>query len=218
MPSLLRIEMNTGTKSFTSYSRHRVISSGFCLLARRTHRRKSYLIVVGAIVFCLLVPVKVRGEDTINPEREVITQCAGSLYRAKRDDVPVYEEPSLESSVLRRLKQSEQVCYLGEQGDFIIIQKKSNQQSSEQSSGQDGDKSSVAFVRLVDVWEPSQGQVRTSFLKKTRQYMNYVLHGGVPDDPLFLVRPLIESVFSSSTDSLTCSSSPPGEEEACRGQ
>lgn len=211
MPSPVMIKMNMGTRSSRNYSFQQILSGDFCLSSEKTHRRKSYLVVVALILSILLAPVRILADDTITPKKETLVPCGGFLYRAKRDDVPVYEEPSLDSSVVRRLKQSEQVCYLGEQGDFIIVQKKSDQIGTEKESN----KTAVAFVRLVDVWPPPQGQVRTSFLKKTRQYMNYVLHGGVPEDPLFLVRPLIESVFSSSSDSL-CGSSPSSEEDACQ--
>ena len=110
--------------------------------------------------------------------------CLGFFARSKRTDVPVYPEPDVTQKVGRRLEHGEVVCVVGEVGEFLILDSPKTQ--SQDSAGQ--------FVRKTDLWESeenSQGY-QLSPAEKLKRFFKYLQSGGVPDDGLYIFRPLID--------------------------
>ncbi len=143
----------------------------------------------------LFIPGILRAEESfVRHERpEVLGKCTGLLYKAKKDNVPVYYEADLSSGVLSRLSAGELVCYVGEQGEFAVLHWQEGEANSKDSK--------LAYARLVDLWPSNQTQQATQLspfkqhppnvLNTLKSYYYYVQSGGVPEDGLAPYRPLI---------------------------
>ena len=70
------------------------------------------------------------------------TGCEGQLYRAKRDGVPVFDEPNTTGTVTERLSVGERVCWVGERDNFAIIVA--------------GPERQLRYVKLYDLWPPRE--------------------------------------------------------------
>ncbi len=146
-----------------------------------------------ANVFLLAVVVTITISSYTRAEEEIASNCSGVLYKAKREGVPVYEERATTSQVLRHLTLGEKVCYIGEEGEFAMIDQRFKQNLQVFSESEEP---RVAFVRLVDLWNlrdrPVAGK-RTSggWFTRIRQFIKYIMSGGVPEDPLGPVRPIM---------------------------
>ncbi len=89
--------------------------------------------------------------------------------------MPVYFESATTSGVLDRLKLGEEVCYVGERGEFAII----DWSKQNLIRGAATPEKEQAFARLVDLWPPRD--TRSKGWGITDWWMRY---GGTMDDPL----------------------------------
>ncbi len=99
------------------------------------------------------------------------------------EDVPVYAESDLTAEVVARLSLGEEVCYVGEEKEFAIVEGEFELK-----------KSRLSFVRLVDLWAPNLPASKTparGLFEQVRRYLKYLQSGGVPEDPLLPYRPLL---------------------------
>lgn len=130
------------------------------------------------------VPFVARSEE---PASEIAKKC--SLYRSKRDEVPVYAEPSTASEVLGHLGRSEKTCVVGEKGEFAIVRWDLQPAVREGRTVAGNDTLALGYIRLPLLWEPREGgSSPTNPLDP---------HTVTPDDPLWFLRPLL-NLFSPS--------------------
>lgn len=118
-----------------------------------------------------------------------LTNC--SWYRAKRLNVPVFSQPDLAAEIKGRLSRGELVCYIGEEKGFAILdwdkQKilRADKRGAYQGTG---------YARLTELWEPKDRN--QSPAEHTRETYRTMEMGGIPEDPLWLLRPFL-GVFLS---------------------
>lgn len=140
------------------------------------------------LLFVTLVGVT---ESFAEPKRD----CLGFFARSKRNEVPVYPEPDVTQKVRRKLTQGEVVCVVGEVGEFLILDSPKAQSQEKRPKKQDSMQASVGqFVRKTDLWESEENSYgyQLSPIEKIKQYFKYLQSGGVPDDGLYIFRPLID--------------------------
>ena len=120
-------------------------------------------------------------------------------YRAKKERIPVYEQPDTTSAVVGHLRLGEHVCYVGEQQGYATVDwGVQHVFSSERKKS--SRKSRLVFVRLVDLWEPVAGlgskqkKGPEGFIAWMKSYYHYLRSGGVPEDGLIPYRPVIDLV------------------------
>ena len=138
------------------------------------------------LLLTLFVTLVCVTESSAEPKRD----CLGFLARSKRNEVPVYPEPDVTQKVKRRLTQGEVVCVVGEVGEFLILDSpKAQSQEKPPSQASVGQ-----FVRKTDLWESEENSYgyKLSPIEKIKQYVKYLQSGGVPDDGLYIFRPLID--------------------------
>jgi len=144
------------------------------------------------------------GEDTLSS-----VSCTGRVYKAKKDDVPVYQEPKLTAKVVSRLKLGERVCYVGEEKDFAIVDWDAHQSVQNdgvvKSKPDDNKKERLVFVRTVDLWAPPNIKEQVvggvlSLFEQAKSYMEYMRQGGVPEDPLMPYRPIMNLFQSNDSE------------------
>lgn len=119
-------------------------------------------------------------------------QC--SYYRSKKEHIPVYAEADTTSAVVSKLKLGQEVCYIGEQGGFAIIDwRKEASKSSETpvrpaENEAEANEQSLVFVRLVDLWPPRAGKSLSTreptIGERVTDFYNYLRNGGVPESPV----------------------------------
>jgi hypothetical protein len=76
-------------------------------------------------------------------------------YRAKKDGVPVYNEPDLSSGFKRKLRIGEVVCYVGEKNNFAIVDGRFR--DSEKTLEVAEKNAPIEYVRLSYLWPPRSG-------------------------------------------------------------
>ncbi len=134
-----------------------------------------------SIFLLLLIPATALSEEKEVKEQEV--GCAGVFYKAKKDDVPVFDRADATGKVPHRLSIGEKVCYIGEEKDFVIITKDEGK--------------ALFFVRRTDLWAPKREKNRFGMIGVVdwiKEQYNYMRHGGVPEDGLLPYRPVLDIV------------------------
>ncbi|MCB0345228.1 MAG: hypothetical protein KDD66_08915 [Bdellovibrionales bacterium] len=114
-----------------------------------------------------------------------LDDCNGFLYRPKKSGVPIYDLPETSGKVLLKLELGQRVCVVGERQDFAILEWRLPKDGS--ASQPDAEESTLAFARLVDLWPPRDKPVadgEIGFFRRIKQYLYFMLHGGVPDTPI----------------------------------
>ena len=107
-------------------------------------------------------------------------------YRAKRDGVPVYRQADKASGVLRTLALGEEVCYLGEEKGFAILDWQAFSHSSDTApETATTSKLPLAFAALSDLWPPKDSE-RMDLIDNLRAFLS----GYVPDDVFGYLRAL----------------------------
>ena len=131
-------------------------------------------------VLILIIVISLSGKNALSepspaPTPLVEENCAGVLYKAKRNDVPIYRESSSTSEVIGRIDVGERVCYLGEEGKFAILQWSGEQEQLKEES--------LSFARASDL-RPVKVRRRygsDGFFDRIRQFYYYIRSGGVPE-------------------------------------
>lgn len=120
------------------------------------------------------------------------------FYRAKKSDVPVFQEPKTISAVIDRLSLGEEVCYVGEEAGFAILE----WQKQSLIRGKELPKEEVrAFARLADLWEPAEKTGSSSgILDELKAWYYYRQGGGVPEDPFGAIKPWADSQKNCDAD------------------
>lgn len=145
---------------------------------------------LGAVAVCLLA-FRVAPSWAYEPPEK----CSGWLYRSKKHEVAVFEEPDRASRVLEYLSRGDEVCYVGERERFAIVEWTVEKQ---------------AYVRLVDLWpgplsdyakeklsksgKPMPNPTEyglMGIIKRVKRYFTYMRSGGVPDNALDAYEPII---------------------------
>jgi hypothetical protein len=159
------------------------------------------LLFLSAFVCSCLFPASSRADDCASYRNAAeLTNC--SFYRSKKNGVPVYDGPDTTSSRLDTLALGEEVCYIGEENDFAILQWDKQQiirgtapAAPAATGAQKTPAEKRAYVRLVDLWEPrGSGGDKGDLIQRIKNYYYYGQYGGVPDDPLWLFRPMINTI------------------------
>jgi len=147
----------------------------------------------------LFVTSSVAAEDSerklkLEQESRLKEACSGTLYRSKKDEVPVYGEPDQTAQVVHRLSLGEKVCYIGEKGTFAIL----DWGSFLSVSGEKVQEERLSYVRLVDLWPPKNGSSRkeslpglAGFFSKARSVFQRMGYGHPPEDALEPYDPII---------------------------
>lgn len=131
-------------------------------------------------------------------------QCAGLVYRTKINEVVVYAEPDTSSRQLAVLELGQEVCYVGEEGDFAIL----HWEAAESKRASD-EENNLAFTRAVNLRKSSQPKRSegpdspSDPFKHIRELVSYIASGGVPDDVLAPYGPIgrLFRNYPSSSDS-----------------
>lgn len=139
----------------------------------------------------LLFPLQAESQEGVD---DGLVNCL--LYRSKKEGVPVYAEPSTSAAVIARLELGENVCYVGEQAGFAIIDwtKQSKIGKSREVSGSE---QRLVFVRVVDLWEARDDRSLKQYgaagiLQRLKQYYYYLRSGGIPETGFMPFEPLVE--------------------------
>lgn len=166
--------------------------------------------IIKAILFgTFLLPQIAHADEKQVPTAAVpvpVSLCVGGLYRSKIEGVPVYADAAKTSQVLAKLSLGAEVCYLGERESFAIVEWPLRTEKiiplPEAEKADSDPQRKLAYVRLVDLWEPRDRarKRRTGLLSTLKDYYYYMRSGGVPDDGLAPYRPLLNSVAPSDTD------------------
>lgn len=131
-----------------------------------------------------------QGSDEAKREKETTAQGVETCtaYKAKRDEVPVYQSPTSTSKVIARLSLGEEVCYVGEQDGFAILDwEKSIEQSGRDKAA--GKSFELVFVLLTELWPPEDEEIGLeAHAKRVFENMGY---GGQPEDVFAPLRELI---------------------------
>lgn len=152
------------------------------------------LIAVCVLLGCMVVCDPAQGEY----------KCNGQIYKIKSNSAPVFSEPDATSAVLSHLEQGDRVCYVGEQGEFIIVDKRSLPMSVQlklaAADTEDSSPKGLVFVRQVDSRSISgKKQESTGVLAAVNRLVSYLenwKNGVVPDDGLAPYGPFID-LFNS---------------------
>ena len=170
-------------------------------------QRKPYFVFVLSCITCLSALLLSFSECQAEPPAGR-PQC--SYYRSKKEKVPVYAEPDTTSKVVSRLKLGQEVCYLGEQSGFAIVdwrEKNAGLAPPPETENKDEDKpgapaggpapeanagimldQNLAYIRLVDLWPPRAGKslstTRKSIGQRLSDFYTYIRSGGVPEEPV----------------------------------
>ncbi len=144
--------------------------------------RSSLLLFVS---FCLLSSTASAEEQATSTtiqsaeteQEPLLENC--TRYKAKRADVPVYEEPEKSSRVVAKLLLGEEVCYVGEQNDFAIIDWRIQPQISPERKSKTKS-SELVFIALSDLWAPADKGVDLE--QSVRNIFESMGYGGQPDD------------------------------------
>lgn len=135
-------------------------------------------------------------------KQDELSKCA--FFRAKLERVLVYAEASTDARVIAQLSLGEKVCLIGEAKGFAIVdwslQNSIGKQQRDMAVSQ-----GVAFVRLVDLWEPQDVRGIKEYgvegvLKRALQYYHYLRSGGVPEEAFFPFESLKQGFHSSSSE------------------
>lgn len=188
------------------------------MIAMRASGNLSAILVV---TFFAVVAVSVATAQPAHHSMPELATC--SLYRSKKDGIPVYEKADTGSVIRGRLSLGEEVCYIGEQQGFAIIDWSKQpilrryviggtKQPSEPEPEPEALPASTAgpetadgpgridraHVRLVDLWEPRYPRYVPpgSWLKSI---WDTLWSGGVPDDPYAPLRGAGDAVLEEST-------------------
>ena len=104
-------------------------------------------------------------------------------YTAKHKSVQVYREPKEDAARVKVLKRGDEVCYIGEQGEFAIIELENELKKKDLLSPDD-----VGYVKLSHLWPPmSKGKKQKEHVK---DFFKFWQDGGVADDPFAPFRSL----------------------------
>ena len=125
------------------------------------------------------------------PDRAELKNC--TYYRSKRADVPVYTEPATTAERIGSLAGGDQVCAIGEKGDFIIM-RWDLQALIRGDAETAGPEQIIGYVRTVQLWEPARKN--KDFGEQMQEYLKLRQSGTTPSDPLWPIRPLI-GIFGS---------------------
>lgn len=155
------------------------------------------------VVLMLLLgflPQSTLAEDQQLVAEEELINCAH--YRAKRDGVPVYEEGDTSSRVVAKLKLGENVCHIGERGDFAIVdwrkQDLINKREKDKNAAKGPER---VFIKLTDLWgdpRPARrnpGEPRDIY-DQAKDQLDTMRHGLPPEDVYGPFRPIIDFLHS----------------------
>ncbi len=132
-----------------------------------------------------------------NRSKPAESQC--SYYRSKKEKIPVYQQPDTTSKVVAHLKLGEEVCYIGEQSGFAIVDWRDHlpaagaqptpaPASTPIAAADDQLESNLVFVRLVDLWTPRPGRSLSTkerdLGERVSDFFTYLKGGGVPETPV----------------------------------
>jgi len=112
---------------------------------------------------------------------ETGVDCSGLIYRSKKEQVPVFDEPALTGKILFQLSLGEKVCYVGEKERFAIVDLQRSAALGVLPFQR------LVFIRLVDLWPPREsqrGELKGDLVGNAKRYITQLLYGGVPDDAL----------------------------------
>lgn len=151
------------------------------------------------ILVCLLVGYMIVC-DTAQGEYK----CRGQIYKIKSKSAPLFSEPDATSAVLSHLEQGDRVCYVGEQGEFIIVDRRSLPTSVQLklavADAEDRSPNGLVFVRQVDSRSISgSNKESTGVLAALNRFVSYLenwKNGVVPDDGLAPYGPFIDLFHS----------------------
>lgn len=179
---------------------------------RRARRR--VVIVRAAVVAASLL---VTGTAAAQPAHHQLPELANcSLYRSKKERIPVYGERTTGAPVVDRLSLGEEVCYIGEDKEFAILdwskqpllrryqvlkpltpaqgERREDPAAYGEPAGTaspalgDEPQANRAYVRLVDLWEPRYPRHIEPESWLSQLWSNF-WSGGVIDDPFASFRP-----------------------------
>jgi len=137
-----------------------------------------------------------------NAEQPPVSSCQGFFYKAKRDGVPVYKEPDRGSEVVKVLTIGEKVCYIGEQGEFVIVDWSLTPTKAPKSKNPPLSES-LMYIRKAELWrtkEHGSGQTSSrsnNFIDAVINYFYYWKSGGVPEQGLVPYDPAIDAMTNS---------------------
>ena len=144
--------------------------------------------ILGRYLFLVLIfsPFSVSAQEVLD--------CNGVWYKSKRAGAPVYFEDANTSKVIYKLGVGERVCYVGERGDYVILEWKKSKNSNE----------GLAYVRASDVRveevkkkrKTVYQHPRKTLFDRIKQFYYYARSGGVPDDIIGPFRPDFEPAGS----------------------
>lgn len=123
-------------------------------------------------------------------------ECAGTLYAAKHDNVPVYDEASERGQVVAKLVSGQRVCRVGLENHFIIITG-DVAWCVNAGNASSGGRAELYFVRETDVLETDSGdrgaiQRKRDPISSIKRYYRYMQSGGVPEDGLLPFRSILD--------------------------
>ena len=144
---------------------------------------------------------------------ELESNCSGQLYRAKRDNVPVYKQADAASEVVVKLGSAQRVCYVGEKKGFAVIDRFPEAQTeeltgSETQISETGDR--LAYVRTYDLWPPrgkSAAKKNESILSKTVSFIRSLQYNSVPSGDFEPHPPLLKALELEDEAEGTCEES-----------
>lgn len=133
-------------------------------------------------------------QPTSESEQKLSAKPQCSYYRSKKEHIPVYAEADTTSVVVSKLKLGQEVCYIGEQGGFAIvdwrkkISKASDTPIEAKEKSTEVNDQNLVFVRLVDLWPPKAGRSLSTreptIGERVTDFYNYLRNGGVPENPV----------------------------------
>lgn len=131
--------------------------------------------------------VQAQAESKSEEEEEI--SC--TLYSAKREAVPVYRSPDKSTEVLAKLSLGEELCYIGEQDGFAIIDWEKTFLRREAAFDEES-QPELVFVSLTDLWPPmTEVQSIEEHARRVFENMGY---GGQPEDVFAPLRELIYKI------------------------
>ncbi|MFN8390962.1 MAG: hypothetical protein U0136_11795 [Bdellovibrionota bacterium] len=160
------------------------------------------LLFAPPLVCLLLSPPSATSEEPPCIDYSARAELANcSYYRSKRAQVPVFQDAETRSPVIDRLALGEEVCWIGEQNGFAILDWDKQQVIRGEELKPSGAR---AYVRLVELWEPRPRHENSrSVVDRLRDYYYYRQSGGVPEDPFWVARPLL-SPFTTEAPRKHC--------------
>lgn len=115
-------------------------------------------------------------------------ECNGFTFTVKSHNTPIYKESREDSAVIRKLSRGDTVCYVGQEGDFAIL---------------DEEGGVLTFARYSEL-APPEGYGRSNnggLFQKVRDYYYFLAGGGVPEDPFYPLRPILRFLEGIGIDS-----------------